>query len=129
MLVLAERHGKLCQADLDPDDFHRIANLEIVQITSPKYVSIASIENAITPYVVDQGIPANVWSLGENPEGKRFYMEFAQNAFTSAKLAKLVVSNLKTKDGWTEIFAETAKPNKEGNFEKHQTVRGARPNS
>ena len=46
------------------------------------------------------------------------FMQFGQNAYTSAKLAKQVVSNLKTKDGWTEIFAETAKPNKEGKFEK-----------
>ena len=45
-------------------------------------------------------------------------MQFAQNAFTSAKLTKQVVKNLQTSDGWLELYAETAKPNKEGNFEK-----------
>ena len=57
-------------------------------------------------------------SVGGNSKGKRFFMQVAQNAFTSAKLAKQVVSNLKTSDGWLELYAETAKPNKEGNFEK-----------
>ena len=49
VLLLAGRHGKLTQADLDSDEFNRPPNLEIVQITSPKYVSMASIENAIKP--------------------------------------------------------------------------------
>ena len=75
MLLLANRQGALTHADLDSDDFSRPPNLEIVQITSPKYVSIKSIENAITPYMVAQEIPGKTWSLGGgNPEGKRFFM-------------------------------------------------------
>ncbi len=88
-------------------------NLEIVQITSPKYVSMASIENAIKPYMESQGIRDNVCSLAGNPEGKRFFMQFVQNAFTCAKLAKQVTFNFKTKEGCSEIYADTAKPDKE----------------
>ena len=118
VLQLANNRGGITQSDLDSDDFCRPPNLEIVQITSPKYVSLASIENAVKPYMESQKILPEIWSLGGNPEGKRFFMQFAQNAFTSATLAKQVVSNLKTSDGWLELYAETAKPNKEGNFEK-----------
>ena len=47
------------------------------------------------------------------------FMQFAQNVFTSVKLAKQVVTNLKNSKGeWIEIFAETVKTNREGNVEK-----------
>ena len=90
VLLLAGRHGKLTQTDLDSHDFNRPPNLDIVQITSPKYVSLAGIENAIKPYMETQGIPADVLSLGGNPKGKRCSMQFDQNACTSVKLAKLM---------------------------------------
>ena len=51
-------------------------------------------------------------------------MQFSQNAYTSAKLAKQVCTNLKTKDGWLELFADTAKPNKDGTFERVKLFMG-----
>ena len=65
VLQVAGRHGTLTQANINSDDFNRPPNLEIVRITNPKYVSLASIENAIAPYMVTQKIPGNVWSVGE----------------------------------------------------------------
>ena len=50
-LLLANRKEGLSKADLDMDNFSRPPNLEIVQISSPKFVSIASVENAIKPYM------------------------------------------------------------------------------
>ena len=45
-------------------------------------------------------------------------MQFTQNSFTSAKLAQQVVKGLHSSEGWKEPFADTAKPNKDGTFEK-----------
>ena len=51
-------------------------------------------------------------------------MQFAQNAFTFAKLAQKVSKGLFNEgiDGakatWTELYADTAKPNREGNFDQ-----------
>ena len=74
VLLLAGRHGKLTQADLDSDEFNRPTNLEIVQTTSPKFVSLASIENAITPYMVTQNISDEVWRVeGKSRREKVFY--------------------------------------------------------
>ena len=45
-------------------------------------------------------------------------MQFAQNAFTSAKLAQQVCKGLQSSDGhWKELYAVTAKPNRDGSFE------------
>ena len=115
---MGNNHGRISQSDLDADNFFRPPNLDFVQITSPKYVSLASVENAVKPYMETQQISAEVWSLGGNPQGKRFFMQFVQNAFTSVKLAQQVVKRLHSSDGWKELFADTAKPNKDGNFEK-----------
>ena len=45
-------------------------------------------------------------------------MQFAQNAFTSAKLAQQVCKGFYSSEGWKELYADTAKPNKDGAFEK-----------
>ena len=113
MLLLANRQGALSQADLDSDNFHRPPNLEIVQISSPKFVSLASVENALKPYMESQQISPEIWSLVGNTEGKHFSMQFAQNAFTSAKLAQQVCKGLYSSDGW-KVFADIAKQNKDG---------------
>ena len=116
-LLLANRGG-LTRAELDLDNFERPANLEIVQISSPKFVSLASVENAIKPYMGTLPIPSENWSIVGNTQGKRFSMQFAQNAYTSAKLAQQVCKGLYIDGTWTAIYAETAKPNRDGNFEQ-----------
>ena len=116
-LLLANRGG-LTRAELDLDNFERPANLEIVSITSPKFVSLASVENAIKPHMGSLQIPSENWSIVGNTQGKRFTMQFAQNAYTSAKLAQQVCKGLFVDGSWTAIYAETAKPDREGNFEK-----------
>ena len=118
VLLLANRQGGISQTDLDADNFSRPPNLEIVQISSPKFVSLASVENALKPYMETQQISADIWNLKGNTQGKRFSMQFAQNSFTSAKLAQQVVKGLHSSEGWKELFADTAKPNKDGTFEK-----------
>ena len=116
-LLLANRGG-LTRAELDLDNFERPANLEIVQISSPKFVSLASVENAIKPHMGSLQIPPENWSIVGNTQGKRFTMQFAQNAYTSAKLAQQVCKGLFVDGSWTAIYAETAKPDRDGNFEK-----------
>ena len=64
---LANHQGGISQADLDADNFFRPPNLEIVQISSPKFVSLASVENAFKPHMETQHISADVWRLGGNP--------------------------------------------------------------
>ena len=81
VLQLANNHGGISQSDLDADNFFRPPNLEIVQITSPKYASLASVENAVKPYMETQQISADVWSLGGNPQGKRFCYAFRAKCF------------------------------------------------
>ena len=117
VLLLAQRGG-LTRTELDLDNFERPANLEIVQITSPKFVSMASVENAIKPHMGSLQIPDDHWTLVGNTQGKRFTIEFAQNPYTSAKLAQKVTKGLYVDGSWTSIFAQTAKPDREGNFEK-----------
>ena len=71
-----------------------------------------------------QQISSDIWSIVGNSQGKRFSIEFAQNAFTSAKLAQKVCKGLfnegidGAKGTWTELYADTAKPNREGNFDQ-----------
>ena len=77
VLLLANRQGGISQADLDADNFSRPPNLEIVQISSPKFVSLASVENALKPYMETQQISADIWNLRGNTQGKRFSMQFA----------------------------------------------------
>ena len=103
---------------MDLDNFERPANLEIVQITSPKIVSLASVENAIKPHMGSLQIPPENWSIVGNTQGKRFSIQFAQNAYTSAKLAQKVTKGLFVDGSWTAIYAETAKPDREGKFEQ-----------
>ena len=117
VLLLAQRGG-LTRAELDLDNFERPANLEIVQISSPKYVSLASVENAIKPHMVSLQIPDDHWTVVGNIQGKRFSIQFAQNAYTSAKLAQKVTKGLFVDGSWTAIYAETAKPDREGKFEQ-----------
>ena len=64
-LLLANRGG-LTRAELDLDNFERPANLEIVQISSPKFVSLASVENAIKPYMGTLQIPPENLSIVGN---------------------------------------------------------------
>ena len=51
-------------------------------------------------------------------------MQFAQNAFTSAKLAQKVCKGLfnegidSAKGTWAELYADTAKPNRDGTFDQ-----------
>ena len=51
-------------------------------------------------------------------------MQFAQNAFTSAKLVQKVRKGFfnegidGAKGTWTELYADNAKPNREGNFDQ-----------
>ena len=117
VLLLAQRGG-LTRAELDLDNFERPANLEIVQISSPKYVSLASVENAIKPHMGSLQIPDDHWTVVGNTQGKRFSIQFAQNAYTSAKLAQKVTKGLFVDGSWTAIYAETAKPDREGKFEQ-----------
>ena len=117
-LLLANRQGGLTRAELDLDNFERPPNLEIVQISSPKFVSLASVENAIKPYMEPQQISSEIWSIVGNTQGKRFSMQFAQNAYTSAKLAQQVCKGLYVDGTWKAIYAETAKPNRDGSFEQ-----------
>ena len=117
VLLLAQRGG-LTRAELDLDNFERPANLEIVQITSPKYVSLASVENAIKPHMGSLQIPDDHWTVVGNTQGKRFSIQFAQNAYTSAKLAQKVTKGLFVDGSWTAIYAETAKPDRAGKFEQ-----------
>jgi len=123
-LLLANRKEGLSKADLDMDNFSRPPNLEIVQISSPKFVSIANVENAIKPYMESQQISSDIWNIVGNSQGKRFSMQFAQNAFTSAKLAQKVCKGLfnegidGAKGTWTELYADTAKPNRDGTFDQ-----------
>ena len=103
VLLLAQRGG-LTRTELDLDNFERPANLEIVQITSPKFVSMASVENAIKPHMGSLQIPDDHWSLVGNTQGKRFTIQFAQNAYTSAKLAQKVTKGLYVDGSWTAIL-------------------------
>ena len=50
--------------------------------------------------------------------GKYPTIQFAQNAYTSAKLAQKVTKGLFVDGSWTAIYAETAKPDREGKFEQ-----------
>ena len=68
VLLLANRQGGISQADLESDNFHRPPNLEIVQISSPKFVSLASVENALKPYMESQQISSEIWSLVGNTQ-------------------------------------------------------------
>ena len=77
VLLLANRQGGISQADLESDNFHRPPNLEIVQISSPKFVSLASVENALKPYMESQQISSEIRSLVGNTQGKRFSMQLA----------------------------------------------------
>ena len=118
VLFLANRQGGISQTDLDADNFSRPPNLEIVQISSPKFVSLASVGNALKPHMETQQISADIWNLTGNTQGKRFSMQCAKKPFTSAKLAQQVVKGLHSSEGWKELFADTAKPNKDGTFKK-----------
>ena len=62
-LLLANRKEGLSKADLDMDNFSRPPNSEIVQISSPKFVSSASVENAIKPYMETQQISTEILSI------------------------------------------------------------------
>ena len=64
VLQMANNRAGISQSDLDSDDFFRPPNLEIVQITSPKYVSLDSIENAVKLYMDTQKISSEIWSFG-----------------------------------------------------------------
>mgnify|MGYP000485560769 CR=1 FL=1 len=74
VLLLANRQGGISQADLDADNFFRPPNLEIVQISSPKFVSLASVENAFKPYMESQQISPEIWSIVGNKQEERFSM-------------------------------------------------------
>ena len=74
-LLLANRKEGLSKADVDMDNFSRPPNLEIVQISSPKFVSIASVENTIKPYMETQQISPEIWSIVGN---------IRENAFQSS---------------------------------------------
>ena len=109
-LSLADRNGVLTCTDLQSDEFDRPPNIEVVRISSLKYVSKSSIENAITPFLQNLGFPSNMWSVTGNEGGKEFFIHFAQNSLTSAKNVKTVLQNLKDKSGkYIQFLAETVK--------------------
>jgi len=90
-LLLANRTGVLTWADLQSDEFDRPPNIEVVRVSCPKFVSKSSIENALTPFLSDLGYPKETWSVTGNEGGKEFFVQFLQNAFTSAKKVKHVL--------------------------------------
>ena len=45
-LLLANRSGVLTWSDLQSDEFDRPPNIEVIRVSSPKYVSKTSVENA-----------------------------------------------------------------------------------
>ena len=60
VLLLANRQGGISQPDIDSDNFSRPPNFEIVQISAPKFVCLASVENALKPYMETQQISADI---------------------------------------------------------------------
>jgi hypothetical protein len=108
-LLLANRTGVLTWADLQSDEFDRPPNIEVVRVSCPKFVSKSSIENALTPFLSDLGYPKETWSVTGNEGGKEFFVQFLQNALTSAKNVKHVLQNLKVNGKYRIFMAETVK--------------------
>ena len=108
-LLLANRTGMLTWSDLQSDEFDRPPNIEVIRVSCPKYVSKSSIENAITPFLSDLGYPKETWSVTGNEGGKEFFVQFLQNALTSAKNVKHVLQNLKVNGKYRIFMAETVK--------------------
>ena len=117
LLQMADANGCITRAEVNIGDFDRPVNLEILRIGSPKFVSVASIQNAITPFICGIGFPADTWTIQGNSDGRNFSVQFLQNAFTNAKNVDKCVGNLKDKDGWKTLFAETANKTIDGTFE------------
>ena len=118
LLQLADANGSITRAEVNFGDFDRPVNLEILRIGSPKFVSVASIQNAITPFVVGCGFPIDTWKIQGHTDGRNFSVQFLQNALTSAKNVDKCVGALKDEEGnWKTFFAETAKKNLDGTFE------------
>ena len=108
-LLLANRSGVLTWSDLQSDEFDRPSNIEVIRVSSPKYVSKTSVENALSPFLSDLGYPNDIWSVTGNEGGKEFFVQFQQNALTSAKNVKHVLQNLKVNGKYKIFNAETVK--------------------
>jgi hypothetical protein len=118
LLQMADANGCITRADLNLGEFDRPINLEVFKILSPKFVSIASIQHAITPFACSCGFPVETWNIQGNTDGRNFSVQFLQNAFTSTKNVDKCVASLKDEEGnWKQFFAEVAKTKHGGIFE------------
>ena len=78
LLQMADANGCITRAEVNFGDFDRPVNLEILRIGSPKFVSVASIQNAITPFVCACGSPADTRTIQGNSDGRNFSVQFLQ---------------------------------------------------
>ena len=72
-LLLANRQGTLTWAELQSDEFDRPPNLEVVRVSSPKYVSKSSTENAVTPSSIPWAFPVTCGRSQETKVGTNLH--------------------------------------------------------
>jgi hypothetical protein len=94
--------------------FDRPPNIEIIKISSGKFVSKISVENAIRPWLDECEICPTIWKLmGSSPNGKQFYIQFLQNSVTAGKLVEELLPKLKDDNGDWKVFKAITTDKKE----------------
>ena len=103
-LELAGKNS-LSREEIDSDQFDRPANVEILRISSKRFVNKSAVEEAFTPWLVDTcGIEAGMWKITGNDSGREFIIRFQSNLLANARLVKKAMGCLKNDQGEFHTF-------------------------
>lgn len=96
----------LQRTQVESTQFDRPPNIEVLKMSTKRFVTRVSIENAITPWLVNVcEIDQNLWKIvGGAPSGKNYTVVFLQNPLTNATLVDKAIKNLKDPNGEWRVF-------------------------
>jgi len=108
-LRMANR-AAITREDLRNDNFDRPPNLEIIRVNVTRYATKRAVLDALGPWLAEIGITDEQWILvGNEPQGRSFYIRFQINSLSAARLVQAALANLKDASGsWRTISCKLA---------------------
>jgi len=90
----------ITREDVQSDKFDRPANLEVIKVRSHIYVSKRAVEDSLAPWLNENGIKPEEYTLeGNEPQGKFFTLRFCVNPLSNARMVETSLKSLKDKNG------------------------------
>ena len=100
------RQSSISREEVVSDKFDRPPDLEIIRVSSRKFVNKAAVEKAITPWLVDIcEIERGMFKFTGAHSGRDFNIRFQSNQLANARMVDTAMGKLKDEDGAFRKFS------------------------